>query len=166
MRADAHDAPGMGGSAAGTDAAMPGMSMPGLHAWSALDLLSLFLMWATMMVAMMLAVCDADDPACSHDPPPASGAREPAVPTAILAAGYLVVWTAFSAAAALTQWGLHQTALLSPGMASTSPVFSGALLIVAGAYQWLPVRSACLSRCRSPLGSLGSEWREGVAGTG
>jgi len=49
-------------------------------------------------------------------------------------------------------------------MASTSPVFSGVLLILAGAYQWLPVKTACLNRCRSPLSFLGTEWREGIAG--
>jgi predicted metal-binding membrane protein len=40
----------------------------------------------------------------------------------------------------------------------------GLLLVVAGAWQWLPAKSACLSRCRSPLSFLGSEWREGRAG--
>nr|MBA3318845.1 DUF2182 domain-containing protein [Gemmatimonadales bacterium] len=89
----------------------------------------------------------------------------PAAPTAIFAAGYLLVWTCFSAAAALTQWGLHQAALLSPAMASTNPVLGGLLLMIAGVYQWLPVKSACLSRCRSPLGFLSSEWREGSAGS-
>ena len=156
---------GMDGSAAGTDAAMPGMSMPSVHAWSALDVLSLFLMWATMMVAMMLPSAAPMILLVATIHRRRRERASPAVPTVIFAAGYLVVWTGFSAAAALTQWGLHQTALLSPAMASTSPVFSGALLILAGAYQWLPIKSACLSRCRSPLGFLGSEWREGVAGT-
>jgi predicted metal-binding membrane protein len=155
----------MDGSAAGLDAAMPGMSMPGLHAWSALDVLPLFLMWATMMVAMMLPSAAPMILLVAAVHRRRRERASPAVPTAIFAAGYLVVWTGFSAAAALAQWGLHQAALLSPGMASTSPVFSGVLLILAGAYQWLPVKSACLSRCRSPLGFLGSEWRDGIAGT-
>ncbi len=49
----------------------------------------------------------------------------PAAPTAVFAAGYLVVWTGFSAVAALMQTALHQAALLSPAMASTSPVLGG-----------------------------------------
>jgi predicted metal-binding membrane protein len=88
----------------------------------------------------------------------------PAAPTAVFAAGYLLVWALFSAVAASTQWLLHQAALLSPAMASTSPILGGLLLITAGLYQWLPLKSACLSHCRSPIGFLGSEWREGSAG--
>jgi predicted metal-binding membrane protein len=140
------------------------MAMGGMHAWSALELLLLFLMWVTMMVAMMLPsaapmillVATVQRRRREH--------ASPAPPTAIFAAGYLVLWTLFSAAAALTQWGLHQAALLSPAMASTSPVLGGLLLVTAGVYQWLPLKSACLSHCRSPLGFLGSEWREGSAG--
>ena len=47
---------------------------------------------------------------------------------------------------ALVEWGL------------------GGLLVVAGLYQWLPIKRACLSHCRSPLGFFSSEWREGVWG--
>jgi predicted metal-binding membrane protein len=49
-------------------------------------------------------------------------------------------------------------------MASTSPVLGGILLLVAGIYQWLPVKAACLHHCRSPLAFLQSEWREGSGG--
>jgi len=155
---------GMGGPAAGMDAAMPGVSMPGMHPWAALDLLLLFLMWATMMVAMMLPSAAPMILLVATIHRRRRERASPAAPTAVFAAGYLVVWIGFSAAAALTQVVLHRAALLSPGMASTSPIFGGVVLIAAGAYQWLPAKSACLSRCRSPLGFLGSEWREGSAG--
>jgi predicted metal-binding membrane protein len=140
------------------------MTMPGMQGWSALELLLLFLMWVTMMVAMMLPSAAPMILLVATVQRRRRERASPAAPTAIFAAGYLVVWICFSAAAALTQWGLHQAALLSPGMASTSPVLGGILLVAAGAYQWLPVKSACLSRCRSPLGFLGSEWREGSVG--
>src|SRR5262249_37054518 len=42
-------------------------------------------------------------------------------------------------------------ALLTPMMESGSRVFAAILLIVAGIYQWTPLKSACLSQCRSPL---------------
>ncbi|HUF35683.1 MAG TPA: DUF2182 domain-containing protein [Gemmatimonadales bacterium] len=140
------------------------MGMPGMHAWSALDLAMLFLMWVVMMAAMMLPSAAPMILLVATVERRRRERASPAVPTAIFAAGYLVVWTGFSAAAALGQWGLHQAALLSPAMASTSPVLGGLLLVAAGIYQWLPVKSACLSRCRSPVGFLGSEWREGRAG--
>jgi predicted metal-binding membrane protein len=83
------------------------------------------------------------------------------VPTSVFLAGYLVVWAAFSVIATAAQWGLHSASLLSPMMASTSPVLGGALLVAAGTYQWTPLKHACLSKCRSPMGFVLNEWREG-----
>jgi predicted metal-binding membrane protein len=36
-------------------------------------------------------------------------------------------------------------------MAGTSRVLAGALLIVVGIYQWLPIKQSCLTECRAPL---------------
>ena len=140
------------------------MAMPGMHSWSGLDVLLLFFMWTVMMAAMMLPAAAPMILLVATVHRRRRDRGSPAAPTGIFAVGYLLVWTLFSAVAALSQWGLHQAALLSPAMASTSPVFGGLILMVAGAYQWLPVKSACLSRCRSPIGFLGSEWREGQVG--
>jgi predicted metal-binding membrane protein len=140
------------------------MAMPGMHGWSVLESLQLFLMWATMMVAMMLPSAAPVILLVAAIERRRRERASPAVPTAIFAAGYLVVWIGFSAAAALMQSALHQAALLSPAMASTSPVLGGLILVAAGLYQWLPAKSACLGHCRSPLGFLGSEWREGSTG--
>jgi predicted metal-binding membrane protein len=76
----------------------------------------------------------------------------------------LAVWAAFSLVAALSQTGLQAAALLSPMMATTSPVLGGILLIGAGLVQWTPLKRACLSVCRSPLSFLMSGWREGRLG--
>ncbi len=46
-------------------------------------------------------------------------------------------------------------------MVSTTPVLGGILLLVAGIYQVTPLKHACLSKCRSPLGFVLNEWREG-----
>jgi predicted metal-binding membrane protein len=67
------------------------------------------------------------------------------------ATGYLIAWTAFASLATLLQWLLEWAALITPMMAGTSRTIGGAMLIVAGVYQWLPVKQACLSRCRAPL---------------
>jgi predicted metal-binding membrane protein len=82
----------------------------------------------------------------------------------VFGAGYLAVWTGFSAVAGLSQWLLHRAALLSPAMASATPRLGGGLLIAAGVYQWLPLKGACLMHCRSPLGFFSHAWREGAAG--
>ena len=41
---------------------------------------------------------------------------------------------------------------------------AGGALAFAGLYQLTPLKNACLSRCRSPLGFLLGDWREGSAG--
>jgi predicted metal-binding membrane protein len=88
----------------------------------------------------------------------------PFVPASVFLLGYIAVWSGFAAAATVAQWGLHSMALLSPMLVSTSPLLGGALLVAAGVFQWSPLKHICLTRCRSPLGFLMSEWREGTKG--
>ena len=141
-----------------------GMAMPRMHAWGVHDVAMLVLMWAVMMVAMMLpsAAPMILTFAAVHRRRGEQG--RPIVPTGVFVLGYVVVWSAFSVAAALLQWTLHAAALLSPAMTSTSPLVGGALLIAAGLFQWTPLKSICLAHCRSPLSFLMTEWREGATG--
>ncbi len=140
------------------------MSGPDMNAWSPSSLIPLFLMWAEMMVAMMLPSAAPMILTFSTVNRKRREQEQPFVPTGVFVLGYLAVWTVFSALAALAQWALHATALLSPMMASTSPFFGGALLIAAGVFQWTPMKHACLRHCRSPLSFLMTDWREGKSG--
>jgi predicted metal-binding membrane protein len=137
--------------------------MPAMTHWGTADLALVFVMWVIMMAAMMLpsaapmvrmfafsAQAQRDD---------RTGAR-----TSAFVAGYMAVWTAFSAIATLAQWCLLELRLVSPMMESASHWLSGALLLGAGLYQFTPLKDACLSKCRSPLGFLMTEWRPGVRG--
>ena len=54
--------------------------------------------------------------------------------------------------------------LLSPMIVSVSPALSAALLIIAGVFQFTPLKQACLRACRSPLGFLLTDWRDGLSG--
>jgi predicted metal-binding membrane protein len=38
------------------------------------------------------------------------------------------------------------------------------LFLVAGVFQWTPLKQACLAKCRSPLSFVMTEWRDGRAG--
>ena len=135
------------------------MDMP----WQTADVLLAFAMWAVMMVGMMtpsaapvvLLVAGMNR---------RRGAQR--VPGLVFAfgAGYLLIWVAFSAAAALSQWALHQAALLSPAMTTSTSRLGAAILIAAGIYQLTPFKGTCLTHCRSPLGFLMSHWRDGTAG--
>jgi predicted metal-binding membrane protein len=121
-------------------------------------------MWIVMMIAMMVPSAS---PTILLFASVARGRKARAVPTAstaVFALGYLLVWAFYATFAALAQWELHRLALLSPAMASARPWLGGGLLIAAGLYQWLPIKESCLSHCRSPLGFLSAEWREGARG--
>ena len=142
-----------------------GMAMADMRSWSAADFGLMFVMWAVMMVAMM---APSAAPMLLMFAALNRRRREreaPYVPTAVFLAGYVVVWGAFSLAATLGNWGLHQASLLSSMMgASTSGYLGGALLLAAGAFQWSPLKSACLTQCRTPMGFLMTSWREGRGG--
>jgi len=141
-----------------------GMQMGGAARadWAASSLLPLFLMWAGMMVAMMLPSAAPMILTFATVSRNRRQQERPYVPVSIFAAGYVAVWSAFSAVAAGAQWILHRQALLSPGMASTSAWLGGILLLAAGVFQFTPLKRACLTHCRSPLDFIMTRWREGA----
>ena len=140
------------------------MAMPRAQTWTPVEMLLLVVMWAVMMVAMMVPTAMPVILTFASVNRRRLAQQRPFVPTAIFLCGYVVVWTGFSVLAALIQWGLHAAALLSPMMVGTSPILGGLLLVVAGVFQWTPLKNACLRHCRSPLGFLMTDWREGRSG--
>ena len=128
------------------------------------DFVLIYLMWVVMMAAMMvpgaspmIAVFAAINRRRREE-------GSPHVRTAVFLLGYLVVWSVFSAAAAIVQSILDDTGLLTPMMASSSTALSATLFAAAGLYQWTPLKDVCLKHCRSPIGFVLSEWRDGPAG--
>lgn len=145
------------------DSMMETMGMVMNQPWGAGELAVTFVMWSVMMVGMM-------SPSALPVLLLFAGAHARrtgrGVPLAALlfGLGYVAVWVGFSAGAALGQWALHQAALLSSTMATSSSRLAGAILVAAGAYQLTPLKVGCLTRCRSPLGFLLSNWRDGASG--
>lgn len=142
------------------------MWMPpiGALSWAAGDFFMLFLMWATMMVAMMTPSIL---PMVSMFATLNRNRRlkgQLYTPTFVFVAGYLLAWTGFSVVATFAQQLLHASELLNPMMNSRSYLLSGVVLMIAGFYQWTPFKDACLTSCRSPLGFLMTEWRDGIPG--
>jgi predicted metal-binding membrane protein len=131
---------------------MPGMAMaPMLEPWTPAHALFLFAMWAVMMVGMMTPSVTPMVLLYQRIAQQANAAGHGFAPAGWFLGGYLVAWTLFAAVATLAQWALESVALLSPMMSSTSNRFGGAVLVIAGVWQWLPLKDACLSRCRAPL---------------
>lgn len=132
--------------------------------WSAAQALLTFLMWAVMMAAMMLPSAGPMITAfatINHRRRERGAAH---VPLAVFLAGYLVVWSAFSLAATLLQWTMQASGALDAMLTSTSAAMSAALFLMAGAYQFSALKKRCLAWCRTPMGFILSEWRDGAAG--
>lgn len=84
--------------------------------------------------------------------------------TGWFSAGYLAAWIVFGVLAATAQWVLYSSNLMTSAMGQATPILAGALLIAAGVFQWTGLKSACLTRCQSPLNFLLNEWRPGSHG--
>jgi predicted metal-binding membrane protein len=126
--------------------------------------LLMFAMWVIMMVAMMVPSAAPMILLFAAVSRKRREQERPFVSTGIFLLGYLVVWSVFSAVATIVQWHLHEAALLTPMMVSASPLLSGATLTVAGIFQLTPLKHTCLKHCRSPLGFLLTDWRDGAWG--
>ncbi len=137
------------------------LMMPTTTAWSPAMAGAVFTMWAVMMAAMMLP--SAVPMALTFAALDRRGERGHGRTTGFVLA-YLVTWTGFSLAATLVQWWLQGLGLVSAMGVSTTPLFAGGLLLAAGAVQFTSLKQACLRKCRTPVGFLATEWREGAVG--
>ncbi len=139
------------------------MAMP--PEWTLAYGLVVFLMWGVMMVAMMLpSAAPVTLLVASIARKRREAGSAPGLSTAPFVFGYLAVWLAFAATATLLQWRLDAAELLSETMGFASMVVAGGVLVLAGIYQWTPLKQACLRHCRSPLEFLLHHWRDGALG--
>ena len=142
-----------------------GMNMADTRVWTGADFLLMILMWAVMMVAMMAPTATPMLLAFASVNRKRRESRQPYVSTTVFLAGYLATWAGFAVLATAGNWGLHQASLLSSMMGeSTNAYLGGGLLLVAGVFQWSPLKRACLNKCRSPLGFIMTSWRDGKGG--
>jgi predicted metal-binding membrane protein len=71
------------------------------------------------------------------------------LPTAAFVLGYLLVWTASGLIPLAVLQAVNQIWMTPP---SWLPRAGGAVIILAGIYQFTPLKDTCLRACRSPLG--------------
>jgi predicted metal-binding membrane protein len=124
--------------------------------WSAAEAALVFAMWGAMVLAMMLPTALPMVTTYADIAETAAAKGEPVVHAAVLVAGYVAVWLAFALAATVLQ-GLATAARGTdvPGL----PV-SGALLVLAGLYQFSALKHACLTQCRRPFPYLFANWTD------
>jgi predicted metal-binding membrane protein len=144
------------------DMAMPMNDMEA--PWTPLDAALMFLMWTAMMAAMMVPAAAPMTAAFATINRRRRERGAPYVPTAIFLSGYVLAWSGFSLAATALQWLLQRAGLVTTMMESSSAALSAALFVLAGLYQFSPLKDMCLAYCRSPQVFVLTEWRDGPAG--
>jgi predicted metal-binding membrane protein len=83
---------------------------------------------------------------------------------ALFVAGYLAVWTA----SGLLAYGALKAGRSLDGGAlawhRAGRWVAAAVLLAAAVYEFMPLKNACLARCRSPISFLVGSWRDGLGG--
>lgn len=115
-------------------------------------------MWGAMTLAMMLPSASPMILTYAEIADTAARKGEHVVSPFVLAAGYTLVWFGFAALATVAQYAATRAALIDPGMATVSGLFSGAIFIGAGFYQFSALKHACLRQCQSPFPFFFANW--------
>jgi len=109
------------------------------------------MMWAAMALAMMLPSAGPMILTYAEIAETAANKGERIVSPFVIAAGYAAVWLGFALAASLAQFAFTRFALIDAGMVSASALFSGAIFVAAGVYQFSALKHACLTQCQRPF---------------
>jgi len=136
------------------------LMMPMSAQWTAANIAAVFVMWAVMMMAMMLPAALPMILTFAH----LNRRNGTQARTWAFVAAYAVVWTAFSLLGIGLQWGFQSVGLTTHMIASSSPWLTAVLLLIAGVFQFTPLKTACLRHCRTPMGFLLTDWRDGLGG--
>ncbi|SRR5579884_42053 len=83
---------------------------------------------------------------------------------ALLLLGYLGIWAEFGLLAYLGDSALHAAVAVLPVLQSASGTIAASVLLVAGVYQFTPLKQLCLDKCRSPYSFLVQHWSGRRAG--
>src|SRR5436305_562892 len=115
-------------------------------------------MWCAMAFAMMLPTAAPMILTYAEIAETAARKGERVAPPLVLTAGYVGVWLGVAVALSALQLILARLALPNPAMASASPLFSGAIFIGAGLYQFSALKHACVTQCQHPLPFFFANW--------
>jgi len=126
--------------------------------WGATGVALVALMWGAMTLAMMLPSAAPMIFTYAEIADTAARKGEQVVSPFMLAGGYMLVWLGFAAGATFAQLALARFALLDAGMASASGLFSGAIFITAGIYQFSALKHSCLKQCQQPFPFFFANW--------
>jgi predicted metal-binding membrane protein len=115
-----------------------------------------YALWATMSLAMMLPSAVPMISTYLDIADAAARSGQSIVRAGFLVTGYGAVWLVFAGAATWIQAVVE----LTPGLALANRTLAAGLLILAGLYQFAPIKHACLAKCRAPMPFFLARWSD------
>ena len=80
---------------------------------------------------------------------------------ALLIAGYIAIWSLFGFVAHAGDRGIHLAVEQVAWVEENSWILVAGVLLLAGVYQFTPIKYMCLDKCRSPLNFISEHWHGG-----
>jgi predicted metal-binding membrane protein len=121
-------------------------------------------MWLLMMAAMMVPALTPVVLLFRTMQRGRAAHGSPAVPTAAFVGGYLVVWALAGIGADLAYYLARAAGDQLRAGSSAVPYLGGGIIVLAGLYQFSPLKHVCLAHCRSPFHIILHGWHEGRLG--
>ncbi len=137
------------------DAVIPRAGLPGFA-----TVLLFLATWQVMTAAMMLP---SSLPMVGLFAQASRGQARPGLALASFLAAYFAVWTGFALVALTGDAALHRLVDRSPWLHQRPWLIAGSVLLLAGAFQFSPLKERCLDACRTPVNFLWHHYGRGPA---
>ena len=124
-------------------------------------LVAFLLAWQVMIAAMMLP---SSLPLMGMFATASARAPRPGRAMAAFLGAYALVWSLFGAAAFAGDAGVHALVNAWPWLEAHDWLIAPAVLALAGAFQFSPLKDACLRKCRHPASFMVRHYRRGPGG--
>jgi predicted metal-binding membrane protein len=118
------------------------------------------LVWQVMVAAMMLP---STVPLLRMFAHASSRQASPRAAVGAFVGGYAVVWGFFGCMALAGDLLLHRAVYATPGLEARPWLVAGAVLVLAGAFQFSALKDQCLQQCRHPALWMLRHYRRGTA---
>ena len=146
----------------GHDTVLGGAGLPAPR-----DLLVFLVAWQAMTAGMMLP---STLPLVRLFARASRGQARPRLALGAFLAAYFVVWTGFAGAALAADAGVHGLTGRWGWLQARPEVIGGGVLLLAGVFQFSPLKERCLDACRNPMHFMwrfygrgaGRAWRFGL----
>ncbi len=122
-------------------------------------------LWVVMMVAIMYPTAAPMIMSFARIHSDRREKGQPFVPTWVFAGSYMLLWSATGMVAYGLAVAGDALADESSWVMDNAGRLGGGLLIFAGVYQLTPLKTICVSKCRTPMSFLMNSWREGLGGS-